>query len=492
MFFNRMRNFFLIALAIVSISISCTKISSTEIGSGLIPLVDNVNTFDTILDVETNTFQNPYDPTIYKNDDHLIGVMNDPIFGRTTASTFVELKPTIYPYSFPITKAYRVTDSAVLVLNFRGLYGDTTMSAPTQEWEVREITQLLKGDTSYKASVNPSLGSVLNAGNTTVNVRRFSDSVNNKFETSKNQVRIRLSQAFAEKLIRTFDSSIQYKSDSAFRSAFKGFAIVPTSNSTGNTLIRVNLLDPDTKLALYFHKDSANIRSDTSANFFRFSSFTDQTSVSANRIVRNYAGSEIASSLNVLGNQPKVYAQTSPGTYVNVNIPGLRNLSNRIVHRAELLAYQEDADNDLLADKLTPPRYLLLARYDTAFKGIANVPNDFEISNSGPNIESFGGFLFYQNIPGFTKKVALYNFNISRYVQGIVTRRDSSYQLRLYAPSNDSLKYTLPYPSSGVSTTYYITPSTSNRMAEGRIRLAGGSHANPRVRMRVRIIFSRI
>lgn len=485
-----MRILFLVAFAIISITISCTKISSTDVGSGLIPAVDNVNTFDTTLDVVTNTMLNPYDPVVNKGDDHVIGVLNDPIFGTTRAAAFFELKPTVYPYSFPFNPQYRVVDSAVLILNFRGLYGDTSAAAPQQNWEVVELADSLKGDTLYRVSINPTAGAVI--GTATIDVRKLKDSVKNKFESSINQVRIKLSDAFATRLIKQYDSTNAYKSDVAFRAAFKGFGVRPTGGSAGNTLVRVNLLDQDTKLGLYYHKDSSNKKSDTSANFFRFSLFTGETSLSANRIVRNFSGSELANALNVPGNAEKVYALTSPGTYINVAIPGLSNLSNRIIHRAELLAYQDAPDNDPLAEILAPPRYLLLARFDTALKVLANVPNDYEITQSGPNIESFGGYLFYQNIAGFNKASAVYDFNISRYVQGIVSRGDSNFPLRIYAPSNDSMRYSLPYPNNNVAITNYITPALSNRMAEGRVRLAGGAHPNPRIRMRVRIIYSRL
>ena len=485
-----MRILSLLVLAIISISISCTKISSTDIGNGLIPAVDNVNTFDTLLEVSANTVNNNFDPTVYKGDDHVIGVLNDPIFGTTRATTFLELKPTIYPYTFAIDPINRVADSAVLILNFRGLYGDTTMTAPQQNWEVVELSEELKGDSSYKTSVNPLVGDVISEA-TNINVRTLKDSVKNRFEKSVNQVRIKLKFSFAKRLIEDYGPTNAYLKDSAFRANFKGFAVRPTSNSNGNTLVRVNLLDPDTKLGLYFHKDSSGVKSDTSVNFFRFSIFTGETSSSANRIVRNYIGSELGNAYNT-PNSPKVYVLTSPGTYVNVTIPGLNNLSNRIIHRAELLTFQDDADNDPLADKLLPPRYLLLARYDSAFKGLTNVPNDYEVTQSGSNIQSFGGYLFYQNLAGFTKQVAAYSFNISRYVQGIVTRKEAVYPLRILAPSNDSLKYRLPYPNSAIAITSFIAPSNSNRMAEGRVRLGGGSNTNSRIRMRVRIIFSRL
>jgi hypothetical protein len=191
--------------------------------------------------------------------------------------------------------------------------------------------------------------------------------------------------------------------------------------------------------------------------------------------------------LNNPANADRVFIQTSPGTYATIDIPGLKSLSNRIIHRAELIT-EQDPESDPSATVYAPPRYLLLSAYDTAKKHKINVPTDFEVSQGGANIESFGGFLTYKNITGVSGRVASYTFNISRYVQGIVTRKDTSYQLRIYAPSNDSLKYTFPFPNTTTSTTYYLTQASANPIAHGRVRLGGGT--NTRFRMRLRIIYS--
>jgi len=42
-----------------------------------------------------------------------------------------------------------------------------------------------------------------------------------------------------------------------------------------------------------------------------------------------------------------VFVQTSPGSYVRVRIPGLAGLSNRIIHKAELIAEQVPDDANL-------------------------------------------------------------------------------------------------------------------------------------------------
>jgi hypothetical protein len=488
-----MRKLFSIAIAIFFFVSACTKIESTNIGSGLIPPIDGVTTFDTTLDVYTNNFIDPLGDSakVYKNDDHVIGVISDdPFFGKTNATAYFELKPTSYPFSLP--QAQTITpDSAVLILSYKGVFGDTLMN---QNWEVRELDESLRGDTTFNVNKSLSTGNVL--GNKTIEIPRLKDSVNNRFENAANQIRIKLSQSFATRLMKQYDSSATgaYANDSLFRLNFRGFAVSPVG-SAGNALIRVNLSDTNTKLGLYYTyqiKDSA--KRDTAVSYFRFSSGSASgvpVSGNANYIKRNRNGSLLTQFLNTNRNDSLVFIQTMPGTFATVQIPGLRTLPNMIIHRAELLAFQSP-DPIPLYSILTPPRYLLLNAFDSINKVNINIPNDFIVSQGTPNISTFGGFIMDKSVP-VNGIVKAYTFDISRYVQGIVTRKDSIYPLRLSAPSNDSLKYNPPYPQVDVASTFYVLPSFANNVANGRVRLGGGGMSKENeLRMRVRIVYSKI
>ena len=85
---------------------SCRKINeSTELGGGLIPPVDNINTFDTSLTVQA--FQNVFglandSQYLAKNELFYLGKITngDQFFGQTDARLFLELKPPFYKYYF--------------------------------------------------------------------------------------------------------------------------------------------------------------------------------------------------------------------------------------------------------------------------------------------------------------------------------------------------------------------------------------------------------
>ena len=73
----------------------------------------------------------------------------------------------------------------------------------------------------------------------------------------------------------------------------------------------------------------------------------------------------------------------------------------------------------------------------------------------------------------------MYNFNITRHVQQIVTKHTPNYTMRLFAPYS----FTYPQFSSG-------DILGNNRVAKGRVRVGSGTNTN--YRMRLHIVYSKI
>jgi hypothetical protein len=84
-----------------------------------------------------------------------------------------------------------------------------------------------------------------------------------------------------------------------------------------------------------------------------------------------------------------------------------------------------------------------------------------------------------------------YKFNITRYVQGIVTRNEPNDSLRMYAPLRTLLfaKNLITTPSGKGS---FISVPVLNRIADGRVVLGGGTFSNSGMRLRLRIIYSNL
>jgi hypothetical protein len=376
-------------------------------------------------------------------------------------------------------------DSAVLILSYKGFYGDSTKPVTFNLRRISANTPLTPDSSvasNYPEVYNIQTDATM-ANPYTLDFTHVHDSVINRFEAAKDQIRIPLNKTFTDMFLKVFDSNTAYKTDTTLRQYFPGFALTTSNNN--NVLVIVNLLDTNTKLGLYYTTNSTSTATpgarDTVVDYFKFTA-TDNGD--ANFIKRNRAGSEASRHLGV-ANDSLIYVQTSPGTLVKIKVPGLKNFANKIIHRAELIAEQvPTASPNALESQWTAPSYLFLGAYDSASNSIRNVPNDYQGTVNAAQFARFGGKLIYKSIQGYDN-VASYNFDLSRYMQGVVSRKDSVFDLRLMAPVNDSIRYVPPHPynlSGGVD---YISRAVANQPAIGRVRLGGGSHSKFRMRLHV-------
>jgi hypothetical protein len=465
---------------------ACTRIGTTELGLGLLPSMDAYNTKDTVLEVETITVDRPDSLRVYGSDDHIVGtITNDPIFGSTSASMFFQLKPTYFPYATRGNKDSVVIDSAVLILSYKGFYGDSSRPVTLNLKRISAATPLMPDSiiaSNYPEVYNLQTDATM-ANPYTLDFTRVRDTVKNRFEVATNQIRIPLTRAFTEMFLRTFDTTV-YKNDTTLRQNFPGFALT-ASGSNNNVLVRINLLDTNTKLGLYYSSNSVTSPTagyrDTVVDYFRFSLYNNGH---ANFIKRNRTGSEVASRLGNT-NDSIVYVQTSPGTMVKVKIPGLKGFANKIIHRAELVAEQVPTDNPTaLEAQWKVPNYLFLGAYDSVSKSIRNLPNDYQGAVNTNQFVRFGGYVLFKTVQG-VDNVATYTFEISRYMQGVISRKDSVFDLRIIAPVNEAIKYVPGYPNNLSSGVDYLTSSMGNQPGLGRVRLGGGKHSKNKMRLRV-------
>lgn len=484
-FINIVRRFSYITIA-VSLLFSCTRISTSELGIDFLSQ-DAIGTKDTLLEVETETIVLEDSLRIYPTDLQVIGdITNDPIFGNTSASIFLQLKPSFYPFFIKGTKDSIIVDSAVLVLSYKGFYGDSSKPVKIYVNKIDPATPLEVGK-FYASNYANAYG--IRKGVAVGSPKLFSfenakDSLKDRFENASNQIRLRLNQSVANELLKTYDSNGVYRNDTTFRNAFPGFALTTNAADNHNALIQLALLDSNTKLALYYSTSATgSVARDTLVTYFRFSYYSTQN---ANFIQRNRAASEIANHLNGFAKDSLVYVQTSPGTMVKIKVPGLKTFKNKIIHRAELIAEQvPDAARLTTTDSyMKAPNFLFLGVYDTATKQLRSVPNDYQGTMNPQLLAQFGGQKISKSLHGYSN-VATYNFNVSRYVQGLIARTDSLFDFRLYAPVNDSIKFVQPYPFNKIQTTDYLSTSLGNQPAIGRVRLGGGSHSKFKMRLRI-------
>lgn len=485
-------------ISLVAIFPSCRKINDySEIGGGLIPPIDNINTFDTSLTIEVynDTFSLQTDSLrITQGDEHFLGLISsaDPFFGKTDARIFVQPKPGVFgTYPFVRKDSVKI-DSVVLVLNYVETYGDTNVQQFPRVYEISNSNSF-RFDSSYlvrKENFTYNTGFPLNDPFSTSAFfpRNLKDSVKVFRDTTANQLRIRLDTNFARRMFN-YDTTNAYKSDSLFNVFFNGLAI--RNEGFGNAIMGFNLNSSNTKLAFYYNcpKKGGGGR-DTVVSYF----FMTSRSGSANYVKRDYGGTAVAAAAGIATPAAIGYIQKSPGTFATLKIPDLPVLSNRLVHRAELIVEELYDPSDA---KFPPPGNLMLDASDptiTSSIKFRTIPEALDFSSlRGFNFAGFGTRPT-DTIDASGNKIKIWRFDISRYVQHILTGTQSSYTLRLHAPLTLRGKTKV----SGTTSDFEIPenpPSYLNpNIANGRIRIVGNTgrtDTNPH-RIRLRIIYSKL
>ncbi len=487
-------------LFIISINTGCTKLDTTTLGSDLIPAVDNVTTFADTFDIKTRQgiFNDSF--RILRNENNLLGLINnDPVFGRTDARIFFQLKPAFFPYYFGNAGDTLIAvDSAVLGLSYKGVWGDTTV---LQNLEVYEIVDGTFGDSTSQAKdirYQPAqLGPLV--GSASIDLRTVAGKkyILNGKDSVTGQVRVKLNETFRAKLASqdSLLSSVKngFRSDSLYRKTFNGLAV---KSGSGNALMYINLTDAATRLEVYIRKRNGN-KIDTTYNSLRINTAdlgTNLPSRSSNYIGRIYSPEVLNNLTNI--NPTALYLQTGPGTYANLTIDELTGLTNRIVHRASI--YMEQDPVSQVTDSIfSAPPYMYLDLVDTGatkwkpvyfdlspnttydpdnLTGFPYFPGDGSVDHS-----YFGSFARTRfNAQG--QKVVYYEINVTRHVQRIATRRTPNYSMRLYPA------FRIYYPQfPGATQIPYDNPA-----AFGRVKLKSGHLTHGDMRMKMVIIWSKL
>jgi hypothetical protein len=454
---------------------SCKKINeATELGDDLVPAVDNVHTFDVALNTNTNNVLFDDTTQIGLFDYVTLGDFNDPEFGHTHANACFNISPSaVGRYPFVKNDGNLKIDSVVLSLSYQSAYGDTVNDG-IQTLHVYEIDPNAVNDTSFNktfykfsdpasdfATTGPELGSA------TFSIKNLkdTDTLVRAGDTTlvSNVVRIRLDNSIGNRFAQ-YDTingpNGGFYSDSIFRALFRGFSV--KADPTGNALSYFRLYDfTNTKLTVYFTYGTT----DTSSF-----DFYHGVNGQSNYVNRENGGNYLAYLNSGAGD--KIYLQSAPGSYANVVIPSLSTLGNKTIHRAELVAVKVPSAGD---DVFSAPDQLMLDRKngntpDTVFM----LEKDLVASSSGSiGFSAFGGFLKPDNTV---------RFNISRYVQGIITRHEANDTLRIYAPLRAKVFNSIYHN--------YLDIGVNSRIAHGRLVLGGGSNTDSTTQLRLRIIYS--
>jgi Domain of unknown function (DUF4270) len=470
---------------------SCTKLDSTSLGGDFIPGSDKLITDTATLSVLTTSSIINDTSYIDKRESQVLGYINDPMFGTTTASMFFQMLPPLYPFSYPVAKDSLFLDSAVLSIAFNGTYGDTTSTTRVNVYKLSDPQFNPAKRYGFNEGLNFSPANLLGTASFKATDLRKGYKLAYKTDSVFNQLRVRLDDAFGRLLLDQNNVTGPLQNDSLFKVFFNGFAVVPDSTVSGNALHYMNLNTASSRINLYYrHRKRDGGLDTTQANFV----FVGDTirSAGANKLYRNYSS---ASALPVLTSglpASLAYVQSGPGTAVKIQVPAINGLIGRnyVIHRAELIVRQVYQGPLATENTLVPP-ILHLFSVDANGKNGA-IPIDsasyFQFTAFDPvrnlfifNVDGFaagGNPSFVTDLSG--NRVAEYRIPITRYVQNILNGKRTLTDFRLEAPY---------YPYYFNSSFNITSTSSINPVAFGRLQTGGGSH--PQYPMIVRIYYSK-
>jgi hypothetical protein len=371
---------------------SCEKPGLTP-GGILLPESDALSAFQT--DTFSIAVQTMLEDSVKTDELSLavLGRLEDSELGSTECQIFTQFKLSALDPGFP---AAMEIDSVVLAL----AYNTTYYGQPNrQQLAVHPLTEDLFLDSSYYANslVSHSSENWIIPGFDYLDIDPSQDAVV-AGDTTFPQLRIRLKNEVGTFLTQPTDITVVSSQDN-FQNYFKGICI--TAKARMDAVMRYDLVDPGTKLTVYY-RDLSGTTPDTLLYDFVIGSDCARF----NRFKQNYSGT----ALQQIAQQPLdgshlYYIQSGGGLKAKIDFPTIQNLAegNKIIAQAEL---QIPVDLD---SRYTPFDQLFLRYIDE--DGQEKILPD-------ESAQSIGGFL--------NTTTQKYSFVITRYIQSVLTGEISS------------------------------------------------------------------
>jgi hypothetical protein len=350
-----------------------------------------------------------------------LGNFNDPIFGTTRASLFSQFIPAenVQPL-----KDYTL-DSLVLVLPYEKsqFYGATDERFSVEVLEMADSFNFSKR--YYATDVFPTKPALVGSRSFVPNQDSSTVSITNGEEkTSKvlPQMRIRLSDEFARRLIGIDTGA--YRNNLKFIREFFGLNVRVTSSN--RAMLSLNLSSPQNygRAGLYLYLRYITASATTRREYRYYPRFAATNNIERNR--NNTLLGQYLSSTTPAAQQDFILVQGQEGSTGVLKFPGIKNLKNVVVNKAELTVRVATAPGDI-ANLFNPSTQLALFFKDS--DGRLRLVNDYAIANENRNISGlFGG----NYVSGANNLPGTYTFNISAHI-GEVMQGKSAPELYIKA-----------------------------------------------------------
>ncbi len=458
-------------LLIVGFNLGCSKFSTTEIGANIVPnFGDSLLIKDTFIEVVTSTSlayetdTSKYGYYLNSNKTNILyatlGTFSDENFGTKKATLSFSIVPKTT--GTPFTGTGIVLDSTVLQLAVKTYFGDTLTA---MKINVHQLTDSIRS--SYYGYY--PFSTTIPYNTTPISSHQFN--IKDLNAAVKIQpLRLSLPSSFGAQFLQA--ATTVWDSAQAFRSFFRGFAIVPDQANTTNAFVHINTVDTGTALVLYYTSTESGATSATQKRVV-LSLYDYSYTGTMNTLTWDKSNARISNYLtNTSTNSDEIFLQTNPRTKVNVSIPTLNNLpTDWIIYKAELIAKQIPQILQANSTKI-PPRYALA--YIDSSGSYLPIPKDYTVGYQYENQISYLGGYRIDTVDVNKQAISTYRFNITRYVQNVLLKKINNQTITLSA-----FNY-VPF---------YDNTVVYNQIGGGFVRLGGGANSNADTKMLLRIVY---
>lgn len=413
--------FFLILLVSISISItSCDE--SSVVGLDVQPANDllSVDYQDTttLITKTISVDSLRTDETLIITADALLGIYQDPVFGKTTASLYTQLR---LPTNNPLFGTNPLIDSVVLSLVYDPAYYGKRQRVE-QKINVYQVSEDIKGENSYYSN-NTLTVNALDLANNYGFIPEPSKGLTIINEVLKPQLRIPLDVSFGQTILSN-QTTANLASNTAFQTFMKGLYITTENtsvlNSAEGNILHFKMADAQSKLTLYYRNDTDDsLKYDLGlGSVARFSHFTHDYSAGID--------ANLATQLTLSPPPPAqndvVFIQSMAGVKTTIELPYLMNWVNSgaiAINKAELVI-KVDPTATYQLDTFAAPTKLVLF-------GINDDGTNYVLPDANEGDNYFGGT--------YNSTTHEYRFNIARYIQQVLTGKRKNNGLHLLAGS---------------------------------------------------------
>lgn len=393
-----------------------------NLGLDILPAGDEVIfKYDTIA-VSAYTFG--ADSTITLSGSPLIGSLNDPIFGKSSASFLIKLNNTITEF---VPEDIIEVDSMILRIPF-------TFIRTVTDSETDETTSFSVVDSSYYGDLNTPFNfrvyelakEILT--DTVYYSNMELDGWYNSTELMASEITYRGTEKYLEfkmpsKFYNRFKNAAlaDFETDDAFSEFFKGFYFsCEEQMSLGGAIFSLSTTSVDAGVSIYYRSNNEESRIDTLSTVFNFG----YTAPNINIFTHDYTGTAFENTIGSTLNQDTVtYIQSMDGlkTRILIEDSELAKFSNKVLYDARLLIRLHDT----LHSEISP--------YEPVIAPVIEKTSLDELSTEYLSEYYMNGAL------GVFRFNDLYTFNITKYMQDLLD--DTSQNKGLY------IKVNLPHRS---------------------------------------------